>query len=94
MNFRLQKTVFVELRGKFQSDYNESYVDKWLIHRVLYRSSFKFLSSVLRLKIGLEQPAPMFNQPRSPLLREVYYALVNSYVKYGIIVWGNASETA
>ena len=27
------------------------------------------------------------------VLREVYYALVNSYVKYGIIAWGNASET-
>ena len=27
------------------------------------------------------------------VLREVYYALINSYIKYGIIVWGNASET-
>ena len=28
------------------------------------------------------------------VLREVYHALVNSYVKYGIIVWGNASDSA
>ena len=28
------------------------------------------------------------------VLREVYHALVNSYVKYGITAWGNASDTA
>ena len=27
------------------------------------------------------------------VLREVYFALVNSYVRYGILVWGNASDT-
>ena len=26
------------------------------------------------------------------VLREVYYALVNSYVQYGILIWGNASQ--
>ena len=26
------------------------------------------------------------------MLREVYYALVNSYVQYGILIWGNASQ--
>ena len=26
------------------------------------------------------------------VLREVFYALINSYLKYGIIVWGNAAE--
>ena len=28
------------------------------------------------------------------VLREVYHALVNSYVKYGITAWGNASDSA
>ena len=27
------------------------------------------------------------------ILREVYHALIHSYIRYGIIVWGNASET-
>jgi len=27
------------------------------------------------------------------VLREIYYALINSYIKYGILVWGNASES-
>ena len=28
------------------------------------------------------------------VLREVYFALINSYARYGILAWGNASETA
>jgi len=28
------------------------------------------------------------------VLREVFFALIHSYVRYGIIVWGNASATA
>ena len=28
------------------------------------------------------------------VLREVYFALINSYARYGILSWGNASETA
>ena len=28
------------------------------------------------------------------LLREIYYALVYSYVRYGICIWGNANQTA
>ena len=28
------------------------------------------------------------------VLREVYHALVNSYIKYGILIWGNASDTS
>ena len=28
------------------------------------------------------------------VLREVFYALIHSYLRYGIIVWGNASETS
>ena len=27
------------------------------------------------------------------LLREVYHSLVHSYLRYGILVWGNASES-
>ena len=27
------------------------------------------------------------------LLREIYYALIYSYIRYGITVWGNASES-
>ena len=27
------------------------------------------------------------------ILREVYFALINSYVRYGITAWGNASES-
>ena len=27
------------------------------------------------------------------VLREVFFALIYSYIKYGILVWGNASET-
>ena len=29
----------------------------------------------------------------SPVLIDIYNALINSYVRYGIIVWGNASES-
>jgi len=29
----------------------------------------------------------------SKLLVEIYYALVHSYVRYGILTWGNASDT-
>ena len=29
----------------------------------------------------------------SPVLIEIYNALINSYIRYGIIVWGNASES-
>ena len=28
------------------------------------------------------------------ILREVYHALIHSYVRYGIVVWGNASDTS
>ena len=28
------------------------------------------------------------------ILREVYHALIHSYVRYGIVVWGNASDAA
>ena len=28
------------------------------------------------------------------VLREVYHALINSYVKYGILIWGNACKSA
>ena len=26
------------------------------------------------------------------IMKNVYYALVHSYIRYGILVWGNASE--
>ena len=33
------------------------------------------------------------HRTNTAVLREVYFALINSYTRYGILVWGNASET-
>ena len=35
----------------------------------------------------------MLHRTSVAVLREVYHALVDSYVKYGILAWGNASDS-
>ena len=36
--------------------------------------------------------AVLRHRTNTSVLREIYFALINSYVRYGILVWGNASE--
>ena len=67
MSFRFQKSLFVGYMERFKCSKTESHVDKQSLYSAPYRGNFYSLSCLIRLKFGLEQPAPMVNQPRSPL---------------------------
>ena len=57
-----------------------------------WKSHIEYISGKISKSVG--GLAMLRHRTSISVLREVYHALVNSYVKYGLLIWGNACESA
>ena len=57
-----------------------------------WKSHIEYICDKITRSVGAL--ASLRHRTNLSVLREIYYALINSYARYGIIAWGNASESA
>lgn len=56
-----------------------------------WKSHIEYISGKISHAVGCL--AKLRHCVDTEILREVYYALIHSYVRYGILAWGNISES-
>ena len=59
---------------------------------VMFDENLNWKSHIEKISRAVGSLATLRHCTNIEILREVYFALIDSYVRYGITAWGNASE--